>query len=121
MVDRWGRAHSSVMVPAQDFSGESAASNDPPDPVQSGTLLLPIGHAQVVVALVSTFVVRASAVGADVISMFRVGARVVRADVVGARVVGMGLMQQISLFFKQSKGFCGEASRQVATQTPSRP
>ena len=41
--------YSDVMVPAQAFSGESAASNEPPDPVQ-----FPIGHTQVVVFLQAT-------------------------------------------------------------------
>ena len=49
--------------------------------------------------------------GADVVGMF----------VVGACVVGTGLMQQMSLFFKQRRGFWGEVSGQVATQSPSRP
>ena len=117
---RTGGAYRDVMLPAQDLNGESAVSNDPPDPVHCGSPLPSIGHAQVV-ALVGTFVVGASVVGALVVGADVVSMSVVGACVVGAGAVGAGLMQQISPFFKQSKCFCGEVSGQVATQTPSRP
>ena len=54
LPQRSGGGYSAVMAPAQDFSGESAASNDPPNPVQSGKPLPYIGHTQVVVFLQAT-------------------------------------------------------------------
>ena len=60
-------------------------------------------------------------VGADVVGVFVFGACVFGAGVVGADVVGARVMQQMSLFFTQTRGFWGEVSGQVATQSPSRP
>ena len=57
-------------------------------------------------------------VGADVVSIFVFGAGIVGAGIVGAGVVGTRVMQQMSLFLTQRRGFWGEVSRQVATQSP---
>ena len=72
--------------------------------------------------MVGTLALEASVTGAvGIFVVGIVGAGVVGAVVVGVRVVEAGLMQQMSLCFEQSKGFCGKVCGQIATQTPSRP